>query len=300
MHKVFKTLFISKIMTFKEELREKLKGKIPAEKLEFLPSGFQAVGEICILNLNKELLGYKKEIGEASLEIFTRFKSVCNKTGEITGKFREPQIEVIAGEKKTEAIVKENNCLYKFDVAKIMFAKGNINERVRIARQVKKGEIIVDMFAGIGYFSVPIGKLAEPKKVYSIELNPNSIYYLKENLKLNKIEDKFEVIEGDCREEVDKLVEKGVGADRVVMGYLPPPRGFVPWALKIVKNKGIVHYEEIFNLDEDKRDKEVGEVMKKIEEYSKEQGKKVKLLSVNYVKDYRPHVGHYVLDLEVD
>jgi tRNA wybutosine-synthesizing protein 2 len=287
-------------MTFKEELKEKLNGKVPADKLDLLPSGFQAIGEICILNLNKELENYKRRIGEAVLLIFKRFKTVCNKKGEITGKFREPQIEVIAGDEKTEAIVKENDCLYKFDVTKIMFAKGNINERVRIARQVKPREVVVDMFAGIGYFSVPIGRLASPEKIYSIELNPNSIYYLKENLRLNKIEDKFEVIHGDCKEEVDNLIERGVKADRVVMGYLPPPMEFVPWALKIVKNKGIVHYEDILNLDDDKRKHEVKERMEKIEEFGKEQGKKVKLISVNYVKDYRPHVGHYVLDILVD
>lgn len=287
-------------MTFKEELKIQLKGKLGTRELGLLPSGFQAIGEICILNLNQDLLSFKNEIGEVVLEIFPRFKTICNKKGEITGKFREPQIEVIAGENKTEAIVKENNCLYKFDVTKVMFAKGNINERVRIARQVQPGEIVVDMFAGIGYFSVPIGKLSLPSKVYSIELNPNSVYYLKENLRLNKIADKFEVIPGDSMEEVPKLIERGVKADRVVMGYLPPPMEFVPYALRIVKKNGIIHYEEILNLDNEKRDEEVKQVMGKIEEYAKKEGRKVKLISVNYVKDYKPHVGHYVLDIEVD
>ena len=290
----YKSLFK---MPFKSQLQEKLREKLNESELQLLPQGYQAIGEIVILNLKLELLKHKIDIGKAVLEILPRFKTVCNKTGEIKGEFREPQIEVIAGVNNTVAIVKESGCLFKFDVAKIMFAKGNLNERVRIAKQVKPGEIVVDMFAGIGYFSVPIGKLAKPKKVYSIEKNPISYKYLKENLILNKITS-VQAINGDCRVEVDNLVTRGVNADRIVMGYLPPPMEFVDWALKIVK-KGVIHYECLLNEDSDLRKKEVDEILKKIQEKATKQGKKIKLISENYVKDYRPHVGHCVLDLEV-
>lgn len=289
-------------MTFKEQLEQKLKDKIKEENLKLLPTGFQRIGEIIILNLKPELNNFKKEIGQACLELFPKIKTIFNKTGEITGEFREPQIEILAFSGKnpiTEAITTENACKYKFDVTKVMFAKGNLNERVRIAKQVKKTEIILDMFAGIGYFSVPIGVIGKPKKVYSIEKNPNSVYYLKENLKLNKIENIFEVFNEDNRIIIEQLAKKGIKVDRIVMGYLPPPMEFFEDALKLAKKGTILHYECLISDELEKKNKDVEEIMKQIENKAKNAGLKIKLLSINYVKGYRPRINHEVLDLEI-
>jgi tRNA wybutosine-synthesizing protein 2 len=285
-------------MSFKSQLQEKLIKKLDKKEIELLPSGYQALGEICVINLNEKLLSKKKEIGKEILILLPRFKVIYNKKGEISGKFREPQLEFLFGDKNIkEAKVIENNCAYSFDVTKLMFAKGNINERIRIAKQVKKNEIIIDMFAGIGYFSVPIGKLSFAKKIYSIELNPNAFEYLNKNIKLNNISN-VETINGDCIKEITKLKEKGVIADRIVMGYLPPPIEFVDSALMIIKKKGVIHYETLLN--EDKLEEEIEKVIKEINEKAKAQNKKVKLLKNNYVKGYKPHINHYVLDLIVE
>ena len=177
-------------MTFKNLLKEKLENILSKEQLEKLPKGFQRIGDIIILNLHQDLLEHKKNIGQTVLEIF-KVRSVCNKTGSITGKFREPQIELLAGDEDTITTHIESGCKYRFDLRKVMFAKGNIVERTRIPKQVHLGEIIIDMFAGIGYFSIPIGVLSKPKKVYSIELNPTAFEFLKENLKINKQMNQF-------------------------------------------------------------------------------------------------------------
>lgn len=278
-------------------LQEKLKDKLSEEEINLLPSGFQAIGKIAILNLKEKLRRHRKEIGKAVLEIMPRFVTVCNKKGEIEGEFRKPQIEFIAGKKNKEAITKENNCLYKFDVTKLMFAKGNLNERVRLPKLVKNNEIIVDMFAGIGYFSIPILKFAKPKKIYAIELNPDSFHYQQENIRLNKVQEKIETINGDCREEVEKLAEKGVKADRVIMGYFPPPKEYLPSAMKIVKKGTVIHYATL--IYDEKFEQEKAENLKYIEDAAKQAGFKVKLLNVSYVKSYRPKVGHYVLDVQI-
>src|SRR3989344_3646521 len=186
-------------MPFKDQLQEKLKKQIPQDVLEKIPAGFQRIGQIIILNLDNTLQTYKKEIAQATLELFPTIKTVCNKTGGIVGQFREPQIEWLAGDKNTTVIHTESNCRYTFDVTKIMFAKGNLSERVRVPQQVKKGEIILDMFAGIGYFSIPLGKLSPAKKIYAVELNPNSVHFLQENIKLNKLSS-VEPIHADNRE----------------------------------------------------------------------------------------------------
>lgn len=284
-------------MTFKSMLQEKLKDKLTEDELAILPSGFQAIGKIAILNLKEKLRRHKKEIGKAVLDTMPRFTSIWNKKGEIEGEFRKPQIEFLAGEKNTEAITKENNCLYRFDVTKLMFAKGNLNERVRLPKLVKSGEVIVDMFAGIGYFSIPILKFAKPKKIYAIELNPTSFHYLEENIKLNKVQEKIEIINGDCRKEVEKLAKKGIKADRIIMGYFPPPKDYLPYAMKIAKKGTVIHYATL--IYDEKFEEEKNRDLKYIEDAAKEAGFKAKLLNTSYVKSYRPKVGHYVLDLEV-
>lgn len=284
-------------MAFKDILIEKLKGKIDEDKFQYLPSGFQRIGDIIILNLNKEIIKYKKEIGKIVLDNF-KIRSVCLKEGGITGKFREPQISVIAGDKDTIVTHFENDCYYKFDFKKIMFAKGNLSERVRIANQVGHNEIIIDMFAGIGYFTVPIGKLGRPKKIYAIELNPVSFKFLKENLKLNKIESIVEAINGDSKEEVLKLVEKeGRIADRVLMGYLPPPKEFLAYAFKIIKKNGIIHYEDLIRTEHVNED--IKKTMDLIKQEAEKQGFKVKLILAKRVKGYAPKIEHYVMDVMV-
>ena len=281
-------------MGFRELLMEKLEGNFDVN-LDKLPKGFQRIGDIIVLNLDKEFDNCKKEIGEAVLSLF-KVKSVCNKFGEITGKFREPQIEVLAGSEDTIVTHVEHGIRYKFDIRKVMFAKGNLSERVRYPKQVRDGEIIIDMFAGLGYFSLAMGKLSHPEKIYSIELNPISFNFLEENIRINHI-NCIEAINGDNREIVDSLVKKGVKADRVLMGYLPPPKEFLPWALKIVKSGGIIHYEDILNVNN--IEEESDNVVSMINEVAKEYKKKVELVHLQDVKSYGPMTHHYVFDLKV-
>ena len=83
-----------------------------------------------------------------------KVKSII-KIDRIEGQKREPTVSLLYG-RETETIHKENGCLFNLDLSKVMWAKGNNNERLRIAKLVKDGETVVDMFAGIGYFSIPI------------------------------------------------------------------------------------------------------------------------------------------------
>jgi len=281
-------------MPFKTLLQEKLSGKLSDIELKKLPAGFQRIGDIIILNLDKSLNYYKKEIGEVVLELFEDVRTVCNKFGGIRGEFREPQIEYIAGDENSETIHIESGIKYKFDITKTMFAKGNLSERIRIPKQVKKDEIIIDMFAGIGYFSLAIGKLSKAKKIYAIELNPLSFNYLKENIKLNKINN-IEAIQGDCRKVIYTLIERGIKADRLIMGYLPAPREFLPCAFKIIKKNGIIHYEDI--IDVNNKEKDIERVVEEIRKVAKDYGYNIKLLLAKCIKSYGPKKDHYVFDV---
>ena len=275
----------------KELLKEELKDRLSEEELSLLPSSYQKIGDILIINLKSELTRYEKEIGKILLERIPHTRTVCRKEGPILGETRKPKIKVIAGDENTETVHKEHGILFKLDVAKIMFAKGNLNERKRMARLVRGGEIIVDMFAGIGYFSLGIAKFANPKKIFSIEINPVAFHYFRENIKLNKVEDKIEPILGDCREIIPRL---GRIADRVIMGLLPSCKEFLPYALDVVKYGGIIHYHGVAKKEEWKK---LFEEVKKVAEKKR---LRVKLMEKVKVKSYAPKVFHWVLDCLIE
>jgi tRNA wybutosine-synthesizing protein 2 len=277
------------LKSIKQLLVEALKDELTQEQLKFLPSGYQKIGDIVIVNINPEIAEFKNEIGKIILKKIPNTRTVCNKIGNITDEERLPQIEIVAGDDNTETIHKEHGCLYKLDVSKVMFSKGNLKERHRLQELIKPNETVVDMFCGVGYFSIPIANFAKPSKIYAIDINPDAILYLNENIHLNKVEGKIDVILGDCREVVKKL---GKIADRVIMGYLPNTSKYLDSAFAVLKEKGIIHYHDVFK-EEDLWDKPI-EILKKSAE---ENGYVLeKILDKIIVKSYAPRVFHVVID----
>ncbi len=277
---------------FKKLIQERLKNKIPIHKLKLLPNGFQEIGDKAILTLKPEILKYKIDIAQEIIDLFKKIKGVYLKTGGIVSEYRTPQIEFISGEDKPEIIHKEHGISYKFDITRIMFSKGNINERKRIAKIVEPNEIIFDLFAGIGYFSLVIGRTRKPRKIFAFELNPVAYYYLVENVKLNKINEKREImfpIFGDSKIEALKIKEK---ADRVIMGILPAPKDHIETVLKIINEQAIIHYEGII-----KENETTDNLLLDFEKKNKPFNRKIKLIKTNYVKSYSPKMYHVTLDI---
>ena len=249
--------------------------------------GFQTIGSIAVLKPGLDEKESKKS-GRQILNAFPRIRSVYRYAGPVSGPLRIPKVAYVSGEKNPVTIHKENGCLYKLDIQKVMFSKRNLLERIRIPKLVKPEETIVDMFAGIGYFSIPLGKFSPAKKIYSIELNPDSFRFLKENIRLNKLSGKIIPILGDCRKA--KIPEK---ADRIIMGYLPKTYEFLPAAFAFLKPNGIIHYHETF------RKSELWELSEKIlREYSQKSGFYPIRMEKRVVKQFAPGVFHVVIDAE--
>lgn len=270
---------------FKASLKASLKDDIPEGLLGLLPSGFQQIGDIIIINMPEQLRLYAGLIGEAVLR-GRKARAVCAR-GQITGSLREPDVRVIAGE-GTETVHRENGCSYKMDVAKVMFAKGNVKERGRLASQVRPGEAVVDMFAGIGYFSVPIAKACPKCKITAIDMNPASIRYLKENCRLNKVSN-ITPVEDDCRLAALRLKNK---ADRILMGYLPGTSAYLQAAFMMLKPEGTIHFHDVFREDE-----LWGKVIGMLELSAGMAGYRLaKVEHKRKVKQYAPRKWHVVID----
>lgn len=233
---------------------------------------YQKIGQIIVLSKKD------KELARQLLKEIPNTKTVMYRSGWIEGQFREPKLEKLVGD-GTETIHKEHGCLFKLDVSKIMWSMGNHLERIRIAKLVRPGEIVVDMFAGIGYFSIPLAIHTRAKKIYAIEINPIAYKYLLENIKLNKAKS-IEPILGDSSK-----VDVGEKADRVLMGLLPSSKKYLPKALEFVKTGGVIHYHGID-----------GERPKQLEKDVRERGR---ILKETRVKSWAPRRYHWVLDVEI-
>jgi tRNA wybutosine-synthesizing protein 2 len=206
------------------------------------------------------------------------------KLGRIKGLKREPEVEVLLGD-GTETIHRENHCLFKLDVSRIMWSKGNTTERKRIAGVVEKGETVVDLFAGIGYFSIPIAVHSMVDKIYSIEINPTAYDYLCQNITLNDVSGKIKPLYGNCRE----LAPVGV-ADRVLMGYIGNTHHYLDVALSALKDEGgVIHYHESVP-DKLKFIRPVNRIKEAVE------GFEVNILNKRIIKKYSPGVYHVVVD----
>jgi tRNA wybutosine-synthesizing protein 2 len=266
-----------------EPLNKILSGSITPEEAEAIPRSWQIIGEVILVHVPEALQARKKLLGDALLQLYPRCKTVVE-TKRITGDYREPVVEVISGN-GTETMHKENYVVYKLDVARIMFSQGNFYERRRMGTK-GNGEHVVDMFAGIGYFTLQMAVHSRPKKITAIEINPVSYGYLCENIGLNHVEDIVEPVLGDCRENVPDGT-----ADRVIMGYVGTTHEFLSYGIKALKPGGILHYHEttpeklVFDRP-----------IEYIKDEAARQGRKIEVLETIKVKKYSPGVWHVVVD----
>jgi len=220
-----------------------LEDKLPPHLLASLPRAIDFIGDVAIIELPPELESHKNLIGEAILETNKRVSTVLAKSSAVEGVFRVRRFEVIAGQSKTETLHKEHGCTYRVDVAKTYFSPRLSHEHNRVASQVNEGETVVDMFAGVGAFSILIAKKHKNIRAYAVDVNPDAIKYLEKNIVANRVQGKVTPILGDVRKVVRK---KLVGvADRVIMNLPEKAIEYIDVACETLKAEGgIMHYYE--------------------------------------------------------
>lgn len=275
-------------MSFKEKVCKELEGKLSDAELKLLPSSCRFIGRIVILKIPKKLLERKKIIGFAALKLFPYMHSVCIEK-KISGSRREPKIEVIAGEKSTETLHTEHGCRFLLDPAKIMFSVGNKFEKERLIKMCKPNETIIDMFAGIGYWTIPIAKFCAPKKIFAIDKNKTALNYLKKNSTMNKVSARVEIFQGDCRKFSAALEGK---ADRIIMGWIFETEKFLPAAFQMCKKHCTIHFHRICHPND------IIKVKKKILELAKKSKCKIKFNEIHEIKSYSPRQRHWVFDIK--
>ena len=220
-------------------LKMAVAGILSEKEVSELYGAFDQIGDIVIIRIPDSLLSKKKTIGKTLLEKVKTAKSVFYQSSPVEGDFRIRSLELLAGEDKTETEYKEHGCRFRVDVQKAFFSPRLSTERERIANLINDGETVINMFGGVGMFSI----IAAKKKkctVYNIDINPDAIELCKKSISLNKLKGQVESIIGDASQIIEeKLVDKG---DRILM--LLPERSdeFLDSAIKATKSGGIIHY----------------------------------------------------------
>ena len=215
-----------------ERIRTRLADRLSDIERRSIPEGYQRLGPVVIVRLPENLRPTFPDIGEAyraELGVAT----VLRRGGPVHGEYRLPDVERIAGD-RTEAEVREGGVVYRLDAARVMFAAGNRTERHRLVREVRPGERIADLFAGIGYFTLPIAVHTEVAHVDACEANPVSFGYLRENVRRNRVEDRVAPHLGP-----NESTRLAAGSfDRVILGFLPSSLPWIGRAVGLLRADG--------------------------------------------------------------
>ncbi len=276
-----------------KNLREALKGQLSDEELKQLGRAFDIVGNIAVVKLPDGLLTKKHLIGQALMQVHRRIRTVLRQTSAVRGEFRTRELELIAGEPETGTTYHESGCSFKVDLAKVYFSPRLAHERLRIAKLVKPGETVTNLFAGAGCYSVVIAKHGQASRVYSIDKNPAAFDYMCTNIRINKVGDRVVPILGDAREVVEARL-KGK-ADRVLTPLPELAREFFNVALLALKPEGgVVHFYDFGKEPELFRPS-----LEFVRAAAAAKGRKVELIESRAIRSYATRVYHVVLDLKI-
>jgi tRNA (guanine37-N1)-methyltransferase len=239
----------------------------------------------CVFEKRKEHPESIKKFGLSSFDIVgdiaivNTIHTVVEKMSEVQGEFRVRRFRHLGGDKKSETIHSEHGLKFHVDINTVYFNSRLSTERLRIAQTVQRGEVITDMFCGVGPFPLMISKFSQAEKIYAIDFNPRAIEFLKENITINKIKNVIPIL-GDAKEEVPKIGR----VNRIIMNLPHSAFDFLPVALQY---GDLIHY---YTITADMQ----GEV------------ERVKALNVNVpltirgyktVKTYSPDMEMYRIDI---
>lgn len=221
----------------KRAVVEALSGYLTEGELGSVLSGVDIIGDIAVVKIPRALEGRGNKIGELLLERLG-VGAVYRQTTPAAMGTKVRGIQWLAGRTGTETRHRESGCTFKLDLSKVYFSPRLSHERMRIARLVRPGEIVVNMFAGVGTFSIVIAKNSGASLVYSIDRSRDAFGYMVENIRINGLEGRVVPVEGDARDVVAGL--RG-SADRVLMPLPELALGCIPHALSCLRKGGTAH-----------------------------------------------------------
>jgi tRNA (guanine37-N1)-methyltransferase len=277
-------------------LKALLREKLNPEELRLLYKSYDITGDIAIVRVQNVLKPKTPLIAEAIMKTHKQVKTVLLQTRPVSGEFRLRKLQWIAGENGTETVHKEFGCLFKADLKQVYFSPRLSYERMRISELVKPNEVVVNLFAGVGCFSIIMAKFSEVGKVYSVDINATAVQYMEENILLNKVEEQVIPILGDAKEIVEKRLRRV--ADRVLMPLPRKAHKYFDQALIALKSSGgYIHYYAFKHATKD--ESPVEKVKARVSEKLQKLKTEFDILSSRIVRTTGPNWYQTVIDIQI-
>lgn len=273
-----------------------LADKLEPQQLTQIYKTYDIIGDIAVIRVPESLQHHSRLIAEAIMSIHREVKVVWCQTSSVSGDYRLRQLEFVLGERRTETIHKEYGCIFKIDLEKAYFSPRLSYERLRIAKLIQPGEVVLNMFAGVGCYSICIAKHSEPLKVYSVDINPVAFHFLRENSMLNRVADVVVPFQGDAKQVIDaKLLNV---ADRVLMPLPERAYEYLDYALSALKpTGGWIHYYAFEHAE--KTEDPMEKVDAKVSEKMNRLGVSFQVEFGRIVRPIGPRWYQVVLDIQV-
>lgn len=273
-----------------QNLKEALKSKLTKDEFNFAPKAFDSFGDVAVIEIPKELIKKKKIIGETLISIQPRFRTICSIESNHEGEYRVQKVKVIAGKKDLIANYKESGIKLSVPLGSVFFSPRLGSERLRIAKEIKKDEVVGCFFSGVGPYPIVFAKNSFMKSAVAIELNPVAHEFAVKNAELNKCLDKIDFILGDVKKVYKKYKNN---FNRIAMPLPHTGYQFLDETFFCIKKNGIIHFYEIVEKGNFKL------VEKQIKESAKRMNKKIKILLKRKVRQFSPSKEQVVFDIKV-
>ncbi len=285
-------------------IEEVLGKELSKDMIDFIPKSYDIIGNIAIIefneyhsNTNQDL--FKIKISEALMKVNKSVNTVFEKQSQIKNSYRLRDLKLLAGIDNAETTHKENHSKFKVNVKSTFFTPRLVFERKRIASyNFKPHEIIIDMFAGVGPFSIQIAK-NNFVQIYSFDSNPEAIHYLRENLKLNTIQGEiipYNINVRDLINPTNNIGKKLKGkTDRIIMNLPEKSLEYIDIASFLLKKEGIIH-----NYQFCEKPNSIENAIQNLRVSLNKVNRKVKkIISAKIVKAYSPKAELVVVDVYI-
>ncbi len=224
-------------------------------------------------------------------------RSVWLALGPVGGVYKVRQNLVhLAGERRTSTVYREHGAVFLVDISKVFITPRLSYEHLRVARLVKPGETVVNMFAGVGIFSIIIALKSRPSKVYSIDINPEAHRLMVENIRLNRVERVVEPLLGDSARVVSESL-RGV-ADRILMPLPDLALDYIKYALEALGGRGWLHV--YLHVDYEKGKGHLRRACELVKSRVEERGWRLIKSNARVVRSVGPKLLQVVVDAEVE
>lgn len=252
---------------------------------------FDVLGNIAVVKFPEKFkIKDKKKTAEKIMKENKGIRTILEKKEKIKGRLRKLSTNFIAGENTKEVLYKENNCIFRFNVDKTYFSPRLSNERKEIADKIRKNETVLVMFAGVAPFSIVIAKNSQAKKVFSNEINREANKYAEMNIKLNKLKDKVELVNGDVKKVAPKLNQK---FDVIVMARPQLKDSFLKEAFLLSRKGTRIYYYDFCPVEE------INSVVEKIKNEAEKAKKKIKILNLKKAGEIAPYKIRLRVDFQI-